>query len=259
MLRYRQCRCVHDRLDAAQSGAGQHHAGGREHDFGQRGGNDSGEHGVKSKVRHKSRKITGSQRTGSQEQHHRHQKQKGALGEGQVDGLGHTANIALIVFCLGAVLLNGLLECLERVHSLLEDLDHRDAAYIFCSGFGHAVLSRLVFRHQPGVLAAHHAAHGEDGNHRRQQAGRAHAPVKHKHQHQHSDKQCDCAHDVCQIVGQQASRYRRRPHPAGCGSDRRHWRQNNPTAPCITWAMPCLRMLAAVRNAARWVHISPRK
>ena len=110
------------------------------------------------------------------------------------------------MFRLGAVVLNGLLECLERVHSLLEDLDHRDAAYIFCSGFGHAVLSRLVFRHQPGVLAAHHAEHSKDGNHRRQQAGRAHAPVKHKHQHQHSKKQSNRTHDVRQIVGKQRFR-----------------------------------------------------
>ena len=206
MLRYRQCRRVHNRLDAAQSGVGQHHAGGRKHDFGQRGGNDSGEHGVKSKVRYKSRIITGSQRTGSQEQHHRHQKQKGALGEGQVDGLGHTAHIALIVLRLGAVVLDGLLKGLEGVDGLLKNFDYRDAAHILGAGFGHAVLSRLVLCHQCGILAAHHAAHGEYGNHRRQQAGRAHAPVKHEHQHQHGEKQCNRAYNVRQIVGQQRFR-----------------------------------------------------
>ena len=47
-------------------------------------------------------------------------------------------------------------------------------------GSDHACLlyTSLVLCHQCGILAAHHAAHGEDGNHRRQQAGRAHAPVK---------------------------------------------------------------------------------
>ena len=110
------------------------------------------------------------------------------------------------MLCLGAVVLDGLLKGLEGVHGLLKDLDHRNAAHILRAGFGHAVLSRLVFCHQCGILAAHHAAHGEDGNHRRQQAGRAHAPVKHKHQHQHGDKQCDCAHDVRQIMGQQRLR-----------------------------------------------------
>ena len=32
-----------------------------------------------------------------------------------------------------------------------------------------------------------------------------------------------------------------------------------PRGAFITWATPCLRMLAAVRKAARWVHINPAK
>ena len=34
---------------------------------------------------------------------------------------------------------------------------------------------------------------------------------------------------------------------------------NQPSGASITWATPRLRMLAAVRNAARWVHIRPAK
>ena len=34
---------------------------------------------------------------------------------------------------------------------------------------------------------------------------------------------------------------------------------NQPSGACIRWATPCLRILAAVRKAARWVHISPAK
>ena len=141
MLRRRQGRRVHHRLNAAQSGVGQHHAGGRKHDFGQRGGNDSGEHGVKSKVRHKPRKMTGSQRAGSQEQHHRHQKQKGSLRKGQIDRLGHPTDIALIMLCFGAVIFNGLLKGFERIYSLLEDLDHWNSPDILCAGLGHPVLA----------------------------------------------------------------------------------------------------------------------
>ena len=162
-----------------------------------------GEHGVKSKVRYKSRIITGSQRTGSQEQHHRHQKQKGALGEGQVDGLGHTAHIALIVLRLGAVVLDGLLKGLEGVDGLLKNFDYRDAAHILGAGFGHAVLE------PPGTLPSmRHSCRPSCCTWRVWKspppAGRrAHAPVKHEHQHQHGEKQCNRAYNVRQIVGQQ--------------------------------------------------------
>ena len=203
MIRHRQHWCVHDRLDTPQSGVGQHHTGSRKHNLGQCRGNDGREYGVEGEVCDKSRKITRSQCAGSQEQHHRHQKQKGALSKGQIDGLRNAAHITLIVLRLSAVLLNGLLKGLEGVDGLLKDLDHRDASYIFRASFGHTVLGRLVFRHKLGVFAAHHTEHGKDGDHRRQQACRTHTPIKHEHQHQHGKKQGDCAHDVRQIVSQQ--------------------------------------------------------
>ena len=51
-----------------QRGAGQHHSGGGEHDFGKRRGYDVREHRVKSKVGDKTCKITARQNAGRQEQ-----------------------------------------------------------------------------------------------------------------------------------------------------------------------------------------------
>ncbi len=85
-----------------------------------------------------------------------------------------------------------------------------------------------------------------------------HAPVKDEHHHQHGDKQGDGTHDVRQVVGQQGLRVgRRRVQPpadeaGGVGVEK-------PSGAFITWATPCLRMLDAVRKAARWVHIKPAK
>ena len=220
VLRNGQRRRVHDRTDAPQGGGGQHHTGGREHDPGQSGGDDGGEHRVKGKVRDKHGEAPGGQGAGGQEQRRRDQEHKGSLGKGQVDGLGHPAYIRLIVLRLGAVLLDGLLERLEGPHRLLEDLHHRDAPDILGARLGHAVLGRLVLRHDLGVLAPHHGEHGEDGDHRRQQAGAAHPPVKDEHQHQHGNKQGDGTHDVCQIVGQQGlgvGRRRVQPSPDEAG------------------------------------------
>ena len=55
-----QRRRTHHLVDAAQSGLGQHHAAGGEHDPGQGGGDDGREHGIEGKVRHKARKGSGT-------------------------------------------------------------------------------------------------------------------------------------------------------------------------------------------------------
>ena len=215
-----QLRGLHDHADAAQGGAGQHDAGGGEHDPGQRRGDDGGEHRVKGEVCHEPGKAPGGQGSRGQEQGRRNQEHEGPLGDAQVDGLGRPAHVRLIVLGLGAVLLDGLLERLEGIHRLLEDLHHRDAPDILGARLGHAVLGRLVLRHDLGVLAPHHGEHGEDGDHRRQQAGAAHPPVKDEHQHQHGNKQGDGTHDVCQIVGQQGlgvGRRRVQPSPDEAG------------------------------------------
>ena len=209
VLRNGQRRRVHDRTDAPQGGGGQHHTGGREHDPGQSGGDDGGEHRVKGKVRDKPGEAPGGQGAGGQEQRRRDQEHKGSLGKGQVDGLGHPAYIRLIVLRLGAVLLDGLLERLEGPHRLLEDLHHRDAPDILGARLGHPILGGLVFGHKLCVFAAHHGKHGEDGDDCRQQAGAAHPPVKDKHQGQHGHKQGNGAHDVCQVMGQQRLGIRR--------------------------------------------------
>ena len=199
-----QFRGAHDLINAAQGGASQHNARCGEHDLGKSRGNDSREHRVKSEVRDKPRKVAAGQGTRRQEQGCRHQEYKGALGEGQVDGLGDPAHLGLIVFGFVAVILNSLLERLEGVDRLLEDLDHRDAPDILGARLGHTVLGRLVFRHQLGVVAPHHGEHGHNGDHRRQQARRPHPPVKDEHHHQHGKEQGDGTHDVRQVVGQQA-------------------------------------------------------
>ena len=210
MLRHFQLGSAHDLINAAQSGASQHNARCGKHDFGKGRGDDGGEHRVKGEVRDKPRKVAPGQGTRRQEQGRRHQEHKGPLGEGQVDGLGCPANIRLIVLGLGAVVLNRLLERLEGVDRLLEDLDHRDTPDVLSACFGDAVQGRLIFTQDLGVFTAHHGEHGHNGDHRRQQAGRPHPPVKDEHHHQHGDEQGDGAHDVRQVVGQQGLRVGRR-------------------------------------------------
>jgi len=210
MVRIFQFRSAHDLVDAAQGGAGQHHARCGEHDLGKGCGDDGGEHCVKGKVCDKSCEVAAGQGTRRQEQGRRNQEHKGALGEGQVDGLGDPADLGLKIFGFVTIILDGLLERLEGIDGLLEDLDHRDATDILGACLGHTVLGRLVFRHQLGVVAAHHGEHGHNGDHRSQQAGRAHPPVKDEHHHQHGDEQRDGAHDVRQVVGQQGLRVGRR-------------------------------------------------
>ena len=151
MLRHLQLRGIHDHADAPQGGAGQHDAGRSEHDPGQRCGDDGGEHRVKGEVSHKPGEAPGGQGPRGQEQGRRNQEHEGPLGDGQVDGLGHPAHVCLIVLGLGAVLLNGLLEGFEGIDRLLEDLHHRDAPDILGARLGHAVLGRLVLRHDLGV------------------------------------------------------------------------------------------------------------
>ena len=182
---YRQGRGLHHRGHAAERRARQHNTARGEHDAGQRRGDDGGEHRVKRKIRDKSREIAGRQRAGRQQQRHRHEKNECAFSEGQIDRLRQTAHFGLIICRLVAVFVNGLLKRLEGIHGLLEDLNHRNAAHILGARLGDAVERCLIFRHELGVFAAHHGGHGDDRNHRRQQAGRAHAPVEHKHQHHH--------------------------------------------------------------------------
>ena len=199
----RQGRGTHDLVDAPQGGAGQHHAACREHDLGKRRGDNGGEDRVKGKVCHEERKITGLQSSRRNQQRRRYQEDERTLGEGQVHRLGHLADVRLVVLGLGAVILDSLFEGLEGIHSLLEDLYHRDAAHILGARLAHHILGRLVFGHEPCVFAAHHRAHGADGDHSREQAGRAHAPVVYEHQHQHGDEHGDCAHDIREVVGKQ--------------------------------------------------------
>ena len=210
MLRHFQPRGAHDLVDAGKRGAGQHHARCGEHDLGKCRGDDGGEHRVKGEVCDKSCEVAGGQSPGRQEQGRRHQKHKGALSEGQVDGLRCPANICLVVLGLGAVVLNSLLERLEGVDGLLEDLDYRDTPDVLSACFGNAVQGRLILCQNLGVFAAHHGEHGHNGDHRSQQAGRPHPPVKDEHHHQHGDEQRDGTHDVRQVVGQQGLRVSRR-------------------------------------------------
>ena len=107
---------------------------------------------------------------------------------------------------LGAVILNGLLECPERINCLLKHLDHRNPAHIFGSGFAHHVLRRLILRHQFGILPAHHRKHRSYRDRCRQKAGSAHPPVKNEHQDNHGDQHGSAADDIRQIVGKKGLR-----------------------------------------------------
>ena len=64
------------------------------------------------------------------------------------------------MFGLTAVIFNRLLKRLERVDRLLEYFNYRNPPYIFRSRFRHAILSRLIFRHQLGIFTSHHGEHG---------------------------------------------------------------------------------------------------
>ena len=205
-----QRRGVHHLIDAAQRGVRKHHARRCEHDARQRRGDDGGEHRVKGEVGHEPCKAAAGQRPGREEQGCGNQKDKRALGKRQVDGLRHAADVRLPVFRLGAVFLDGFFERLEGIHRLLEDLHHGNAAHVLGARLADAVQRRLILGHDLRVLAAHHGEHGDHRDHRRQQAGRAHPPVKHKHQHQHGDEEHNGAHDVGQVVRQQRLGVRRR-------------------------------------------------
>ena len=198
----------------------QHRPGGSKHDAGQRRGDDSRKYRIENKICDEPGEIPVGQCAGGKEQNDRNQEDKGALRKGQIDRLRHPAHLVLIVSGLAAVILNGFFERLEGIDRLLEDFHHRDAADILGARLGHTVLGRLIFCHQLGVFSAHHGEHGDDGNHRRQQAGSAHPPVEDEHQHQHRKEHDDCADDVCQIVCQQrfgVGRRRVQPSPDKAG------------------------------------------
>ena len=59
-----------------------------------------------------------------------------------------------------------------------------------------------------------------------------------------------CASSVSVSAAAASSRLRIKPEA---------FESKKPSGALSTWAMPRLRMLDAVRNAARWVHISPAK
>ena len=193
-------RRTHDLADPSQSCAGQHHTAGSKHDFGQRCGDDGRKHRVESKVGNEPGKAAGVKRCRCQKECHRNQKDKGSFRKGQVHGLGHLADICLIMLCLCAVIFDSLLKSLKGIYGLLEHLDHGDTADVFRPGFTHDILGCLVFRHEPGIFPAHHCGHGHDRYNCCQQAGGPHTPVKNKHQYQHGNKHGHSSDDVCQVV-----------------------------------------------------------
>ena len=198
----------------------QHRPGGSKHDAGQRRRDDSGEYRIENKICDEPGEIPVGQCAGGKEQNYWNQEDKGPRRKGQIDRLRHPAHFVLVVSGLAAVILNGLLKRLEGINRLLEDFHHGNAPDILRPRLGHAVLCCLIFCHQLGVFSTHHGEHGDDGNHRRQQAGSAHSPVKDEHQHQHRKEHDDCADDVRQIVCQQrfgVGRRRVQPSPDKAG------------------------------------------
>ena len=105
---------------------------------------------------------------------------------------------------LAAVLLDGLLKRLKGIHRLLEDLHDRDTADILGAALVMRSCAASIRRHQMGVCA-HHEAHCKHRDHRCQQAGRAHPPVKDEHQRQHGDEKGRLCHNIREVVGKQRS------------------------------------------------------
>ena len=199
-------RRIHHLRNTVKRSAGQYHPAGCEHDTGERRGNNGGEYRIKSKVCNKLSKVPVFQGTGCQKQRHRDQEDKCAFRKRKVNGLGNLADTYRVPFRLAAVILDCFLECPERVHCLLENLDDRNSAHILRPGLAHHILRCLVLRHELRVFSSHHGKHRQHGDHRAEQAGSPHAPVKNEHQHDHGEKHGGAPHDVGQVVCKQRLR-----------------------------------------------------
>ena len=163
------------------------------------------EHGVKSKVRHKPHKMTGSQRApGARNSTTGTRNRKAPSVKVRLIDWGHPTDIAAdnaLLWCCNLQwpaerLLKEYTVCWKILTTGIPRTYSVPALAIRSWG-------RLIFRHQPGVFAAHHAKHSA-GLRSPPPAGRrrAHPPVKDKHQHQHGQKQGDGPYDIGQIVGQ---------------------------------------------------------
>ena len=86
---------------------------------------------------------------------------------------------------------------------MLEDLHHRDAAYVFGTGFVHAHKRAHVAFHELHALAAHHGHKTADRDRNRDQARKAKTPIEGEQQREHADHHGDRARRIGQHVREQ--------------------------------------------------------
>ena len=206
-----QYRSAHHLIDPRKRVGGLHHTAGHEHNPRKRRGDNGGENRIKGKVRHKVREVSAFQGGRGNQQCRGNQEGERRLRKGQVRSLGLAARAAGEILRLFAVILDGLPEGPEGINRLLENLHHGNTPNVLRTGLADVILGFLVIRDHLRVLSAHHAGHGRDGNHCRQQARASHAPVENKHQHQHGNKHGYRADDIRQVMGQQRLCLRSRP------------------------------------------------
>ena len=92
---------------------------------------------------------------------------------------------------------------MRSISRLLEHLHHRDAPDIFHRLAAHALDLLLIAVKEAGVLAAHHQAHGQQGQHHGEQAQQAHPPVKEEQHHDGGDGRHRRGGQVGEFVGKQ--------------------------------------------------------
>ena len=185
-------------VQAADGLVGLHHRLAHIHDTVDHLAAGRGEQGVEDQVHQRGARIS----AGGDEQRRRDQQGEGPVDEGEETGLARPAAHGVLAGKI-AVILDGGVEGLEGVDRLLEHLHHGDATDVLHRLAAHALDLLLIAVEEAGVLAAHHHAHGEQGQHHGEQAQQAHPPVKEEQYDDSGDGRHRRGGQVGELVGQQ--------------------------------------------------------
>ena len=197
-LRFLHGLLAQDLVQAANGLVGLHHRLAHIHDAVDHLAAGRGEQGVEDQVHQRGPHIP----AGGDEQHRRDQQGEGPVNEGKETGLARPAAHGVLTGQV-AVILDGGVEGIEGVDRLLEHLHHRDAPDILHCLAAHALDLLLIAVEEAGVFAAHHHAHGQQGQHHGEQAQKAHSPVKKEQHHDGGDGRHRRSGQVGELVGQQ--------------------------------------------------------
>ena len=142
---------------------------------------------------------------GCQKQRRRDQQGEGAVDKCQETGLPHTAAHGVLAGQI-AVIFDGGVKSLEGVDCLLEHLYHRDTPDILHRFAAHAFDFLLITMEKACVFAAHHQAHGQQGQCHGEQAQKPHFPVKEEEHDDGSDRRDDGSRQIGELMSQQILR-----------------------------------------------------